>query len=94
MKIIYSPAAVEDLKDIKKYISLNLQNNSAAKNITSEILKSCHRLTDFPLMGVSLKAKLNINTDYRCLFCKNYIIFYKAEREIKIIRILDGRTDY
>ena len=35
MKIIYSPAAVEDLKDIKKYISLNLQNNSAAKNITS-----------------------------------------------------------
>ena len=94
MKIVYSPAAIEDLKNIKKYISVNLQNNSAAKHITSEILKSCHRLTDFPNIGVSLKAKLNIETDYRCLFCKNYIIFYKRETDIKIIRILDGRTEY
>lgn len=46
-------------------------------------------------MGVSLSAKLHIQTDYRYLISKNYLIFYKADDEnVSIYRILNGRMDY
>ena len=34
---------------------------------------SCQRLGDFPNLGVSLKEKTGLDTDYRFLFCDHYI---------------------
>ncbi|MCM1365193.1 MAG: type II toxin-antitoxin system RelE/ParE family toxin [Faecalibacterium sp.] len=95
MKLIYTPQSRKDLKEIKSYIAANLQNPSAAKNISDKILAACHNLKFYPNMGISLKAKAGIETDYRCLICGNYIAFYTIDSQtVRIERILDGRTEY
>lgn len=95
MKIIYAPQAREDLREIKHYISHNLQNPIAAKNVTDSIIKSVHRLSLMPNLGIELSEKTGRETDYRCVFSGNYGIFYIASNDaVRIYRILDLRTDY
>lgn len=95
MKIIYTPQARNDLREIRDYISHELRNPTAAKNVTDKVLKSIHLLADQPLLGVSVSEKTGRNTDFRCLFSGNYGVFYLPNDEnIEIIRILDLRTDY
>lgn len=90
-----TPAALNDLQEIKKYISEELCNPIAANRIVKEIIDDYMLLEISPDMGVSLSAKLHIQTDYRYLISKNYLIFYKADDEnVSIYRILDGRMDY
>lgn len=95
MKIKYSPAALEDLREINNYISNSLSSPIAAKNITKAIVSSCHRLSDHPNLGISLQLKTGLDTNYRYLICNNHLIFYELKKEnIFIVRILDARTDY
>lgn len=95
MKIIYTPQAREDLREIKQYISQNLKNPIAAKNVTDSIIKSVHRLSLMQNLGIKLSEKTGRETDYRCLFSGNYGIFYIASDDaVRIYRILDLRTDY
>lgn len=95
MKIVFSKAARQDLKEIDSYISDTLKNPIAAKSVIERILRSCNRLSDQPNMGVSLQEKCDRETDYRCLFCDNYIAFYRLTNDtVRVVRILDGRTEY
>ena len=95
MKIIYTPQAREDLREIKEYISSVLENPNAGKNVTSRILKTAHILAELPNSGFSMEEKTGRETNYRCLISGNYGIFYLiSENRIQIIRILDLRTDY
>ena len=95
MKLYYAPQARADLREIQGYISQNLQNPSAAKNIISKILKSASLLSGQPRLGFSVSEKTGRETDIRCLFSGNYVIFYKiTEAGILVVRILDARTDY
>lgn len=95
MRIVFTPMAHQDLRDIHDYISDTLKNPEAAKSIIHKILLSCQRLGDFPNLGVSLQEKTGLDTNYRCLFCHNYIVFYTVENStITVSRILDGRTEY
>ena len=95
MKIIYTPKAREDLREIKRYISDTLLNKTAAYNIAKKILKDCALLKDNPMLGISLRDKIDRQTDVRYLIIKNYIAFYRIEKNcIMIIRIRDARTNY
>lgn len=95
MKVVFTRQAHMDLKEIHDYISNNLQNPISAKAVAERIIKSCSLLSQQPNMGVSLQAKTGRETDYRCLFCGNYIAFYKRnDNSVVVSRILDGRTDY
>lgn len=95
MRLVYSPQARKDLLEIKSYIAVNLVSPQAAENVISRILKSCSNLKEFSSLGGELKNKFDVNTDMRYLVTSNYIIFYRCENDIvKIIRILDARTDY
>ena len=95
MKLIYTPKAREDLREIKLYITDTLQNKIAADNISKMILKNCSLLKDNPLLGVDLSGKIDKQTDLRFLIIKNYIAFYKLENDaIKVIRIRNARTNY
>lgn len=95
MRIFYSPQARSDLNDIHEYISTNLQNPTAAKNIISKITKSAELLSDQAQLGFSVAEKTGRDTDIRCLLSGNYGVFYQIiSAEILIVRILDVRTDY
>ena len=94
MKIVYTPAARNDLREIKAYISQNLKNPAASKNITDKIIRSIHNLAEFPNSGISVQEKTGRETDCRCLISDNYGIIYSVQNTVQIIRVLDLRTDY
>lgn len=95
MKIVYTPQAKADLKEIRDYIKTVLQNPTAAQNITTKVIRNIHLLSAQPYIGISLSEKTGRDTEYRCLISGNYGVFYLVkENHIQIIRILDLRTDY
>lgn len=94
-KISFSPEAVDDLKEIKRYIKDELCNEQAAKNTVAKILKKIKILSDFPESGSSLSVIIGFDTDYKYLICDNYIAFYRIEnKNVLIVRILYGRRNY
>ncbi len=94
-KLKISPEARNDLVAIKNYISDELHNPQAAINLITKITKKIRGLLEYPEIGSSLAAVIDIQTEYRFLICNNYLIFYRYEDEaVYIIRILYGRRDY
>jgi len=95
MKIRVTPAALNDLKEIKSYIENELSNPIAANNVVKRIIEDYTRLEISPYMGPSLSTKVPFDTDYRFIVSGNYLVFYKVGNEyISIYRVLYGRRDY
>lgn len=94
-EIFFSDEAINDIKKIKEYISVDLCNSQAAADTVEKILKDVRRLSVFPRSGSSLQTIINTETEYKYTVSGNYIIFYKNENDaVKIIRILYGKRDY
>lgn len=89
-----TPAALQDLKDIKEYISVTLCNPTAAERIVRNIISVYNKLPDQPFIGAALSSKINIDTPFRYLVSGNYMIFYQVTSDIEIHRIIYGRRDY
>lgn len=93
--IVLSFEAKNDLKEIKKYISNELDNDIAANNTISKITKGIRRLEQQPLMGTSLSSVIEFDTNYRFLVCGNYMVFYRFDDNMVFVsRIIYGRRDY
>ena len=91
----FSPEAIKDLKQTKKYIAEDLCNEIAAENTISKILNDIQILSVFPASGSPLSSIVNIETDYRFLVCGNYTAFYRFEQDtVFISRILYARRDF
>ncbi len=87
--------ATEDLIEIRDYITNERQNPTAAVNVVRKIIESYEQLKAFPMMGVNLSAKINVQTDLRYIVSGSYIVFYRADNEyVYIYRILYSRKDY
>jgi addiction module RelE/StbE family toxin len=94
-EICFTPDALEDLKEIKAYITDELCSETAAKNMIEKIMKRIRGLADFPKLGAPLTSVVGLEVPYRFLVCENYIAFYKVEGErVHIIRVLFGRRNY
>lgn len=90
-----SPEAVNDLREIRQYIAVQLDTPVAAQRLVARILQSMRGLEDLPESGPRLSSVLNMDTDYRFLVCGNYLIFYRLEgQDVYIVRVLYGRRDY
>lgn len=97
MKLRYTPEAVSDLQEIKRYIKNTLHNPTAALRISKAILAACSSLKSFPKMGMSIKSKTGFETDLRMLICESWVAVYRIEDEsgmISVARIMDARQDY
>ena len=94
MKILVTPAALQDLKDIKSYIADDLSNPSAAVNTVKRIISAYKKLSDTPLMGTLLQQSIHLDIPFRFLVSGSYLIFYKVTDNIEIHRIIYGRRDY
>ncbi len=92
-KVRINPVVITDVQEIKDHIAED--NPGAATKLGNTIYSRIEKLADFPEMGASLSAKINIKTDYRFLVCGTYLIFYKIEGEfVSVYRILNGVRDY
>ena len=95
MNLRFTPQARADLLEIRRYISSELHNETAAERITRAILSSSSNLKSFPQMGIALSEKINIHTAIRYIVSEKYLIFYTIDENfISVVRILDSRTNY
>ena len=94
MKIVFSRVAEQDLGDLFGYISSELQNPIAARNITTKILQRSQALATLPEMSAALDASDDQLSGYRYLLVDNYLIIYKITDRVSMIRILYARSDY
>ena len=94
-QIHISPEASNDLAEIKKYITMELGNSTAALNVVSKITKAIRGLEQFPDIGAPLSSIVDLPTDYRFLVTGNYLSFYRQEGdEVYVVRVLYGKRDY
>ena len=95
MKLRFTPQAIQDLSEIKGYISDALHNPGAANRITKMLMDNCSNMKQFPNAGISARTKLGLDTDDRVLLCEKYLVIYSAtEDTVSIGRVIDGRQDY
>lgn len=94
-EIHYSPIVLNDLDEIRTYISQNLFNPIAAQNTVNGIMDSVDMLADQPEMGAPLYFLSGLNSGYRYIIYGNYMAFYRASKtDVYIDRVLYGKSDY
>ena len=95
MRIRYSPAAREDLRELHRYL-VGEFGAAVADEAVRKIVIDISMLKRHPGLLRPLADKIGRPTDYQYLLCGKYSIAISLlEPEvISIIRILDGRTDY
>lgn len=90
-----SPKALEDLTEIKTYITDELENPQAAVSTVAKMIKTIRLLREHAQLGAPLSSVADIDSDYRYLISGSYMIFYRtADRNVFIDRILYARRDY
>ena len=83
-KIIYTKRAKVELENLYNYIYFNLANPIAAKRFKDNIIKPISNLEYFPYMGKKI-----LNSKFRYLIFKNYLIFYSVNNQnVEIQRII------
>ena len=93
---IYTKTARNDLFSIIEYISVDLSNSSAAKNLFQKVEKALELICVFPL---SSPEYLGVHVHVEGLRVKaidNYLLFYRVDETkeiIEIIRILFSKQD-
>ena len=93
-KVRLTPEAVRDLSEIRRYISVELGNPSAAQRIVGSITENLRLLERHALAGPSVEALTGHPTDLRILVCGKYIAIYNAENSTaSVARIMIARQD-
>jgi toxin ParE1/3/4 len=87
-KIIWSPAALEDVESIAEFITRD--SEFYARAVVEKILVRVKNLRDFPLTG-RIVPELGDEAIREC-FVHNYRIIYRLKnREITILAIIHGK---
>ena len=93
-KIHYLPLALDDLKNIVRYISYKLESPRTAERLLSKIDKEVSKIADNPFRCHLYTSPENLKHEYRVLHIDNYSLFYVAENnKIEIHRIIYSRRD-
>ncbi len=96
-KLVVTKPAENDLTDILQYISKELSAPKAASDFLDEVLKCYDNVSANPLMYALCDNDKLKNKNYRKAIIKNYIMFYRIEKQsntIYIMRFIYGRRDY
>lgn len=96
-KLEYLPIALDDMLGIVKYISGELKNPIAAKNLSEEFVKTAESLTEFPYSNPCYTPIKPLKHEYRKITIKNYIMFYwvdETDKTVTIARVIYGKRDY
>jgi len=95
LKLNISPAVLDDLQEIKLYISRELNNEQAAVKLISQITNKIRNLHSFPYKGSPISSIMDMRTDYRFLPCASYLIFYRVDHDVIFVsRVLYAKRDY
>ena len=95
MKIRYSPAARNDLRELRCYLVSEFGAAVAAKSM-GKIVADISSLKRHPALMRPLADKISRPSAYSYFLCgKHSIAILAVEPDvISVVRVLDGRTDY
>ena len=83
-KIIYTKRAKVELENLYNYIYFILAKQIVAKRFKANIIKPISNLEYFPYMGKKI-----LNSKFRYLIFKNYLIFYSVNNQnVELQRII------
>lgn len=92
----FTENAEQDLDEILRYISVDLSNPTAAQGLGKKIFEKIDMVRVFPESGAPVDNEFLADKTVRKLPVENYIIYYKAhceEKMISIIRIVYGKRN-
>jgi len=93
-KLKYLPLAQKDLRDIISYIADTLKAPKAAMDLVDELDSSIFRLGQFPYSCRVYQPIRPLETEYRVLPVKNYLVFYAVtEHDVEIQRIIYAKMN-
>jgi len=93
-KIKYLPIAQKDLRDITVYILDNLKSPKAAMDFIDTLDKSILRLKQYPYSCKLYQPQELLETEYRFLPVKNYLVFFVViENIVEIHRIIYAKMN-
>lgn len=93
-KIAYLPVAQKDLLDIAVYIIDNLKSPKAAMDFIDTLDKSILRLKQYPYSCKLYQPQESLETEYRFLPVKNYLVFFVVtENIVEIHRIVYAKMN-
>lgn len=93
-KLKYLPLAQKDLKDIISYIADKLKIPKVAMDLVDTFDNSICRLRQFPYSCKVYQSIRPLETEYRMLPVKNYLVFYVVtESDVEIHRIVYAKMD-
>jgi len=82
-KVVLAPQAIERLEEIVRYIARD--NPAAAEKFGLRLVERTGLLADLPEIGQPYRKRPNV----RRLACKPYWIYYRLQREKRIVEIMD-----
>jgi toxin ParE1/3/4 len=89
-RLIISPVAQNDLKDIYQFSLRNWGANQSLKYLEN-LKERFWALTEQPLLGIE---RFELLPGMRSLPVESHIVFYQVRsKQIEIIRVLHGRQD-
>lgn len=92
----FTEKAVQDFDEIIRYISIDLANPIAAQNLGKKVFEKIDVVREFPDSGAPIDNDFLSDKVVRKLLVDNYIIYYKAhydEKIISIVRIVYGKRN-
>ena len=92
----FTEKAVQDFDEILRYISVDLANPVAAQNLGKKIFEKIDGVRTFPDSGAPVSNEFLSDKAVRKLLADNYIIYYKAhhdEKMISVVRIVYGKRN-
>jgi len=93
-KIRYLPLALDDLKEIVRYIAHELEVPRAAENLLEKIDKEVKKIADNPFRCRVYFPSKKLKHEYRVLHINNFSLFYLVEEEkIEIHRVIYSRRE-
>lgn len=95
-EVTYLPLARQDMVDIVRYISHDLNNPQAARRLSEQLVEAVERLADFPYSAAAYSPIRPLRCEYRKLTVKNYCIFYwvdETQKRVTIARVIYGKRN-
>lgn len=90
-KLTYLEVAKNDIEHIAYYISHNLNNKTAARNLLNKLFEDINKISIFPYGNPEYKPIKKLKYKYRKVKVKNFLVFYtvaESEKKIIIVRVL------
>ena len=92
----FLPAALQDMTEIVRYISHDLDNKIAANSLAEKLISSAENLREFPYSCPVYQPIRQLSNEYRKCTVQNYLMFYNVDEPQKLItvyRVVYGKRD-